>query len=327
MQDKAKPLSILLVEDDEDDYLITSELLEEVEGMTFEVEWIAEVEEAIHAIKENRHDIFIFDYRLGKVTGLDLLEIAINEQCKAPVILLSGQGDQEVDMQAMKAGATDYLVKGNLDADLFGRSIRYSLERKHSEEQIQKKNWALEAEQGKLESALSELVGTNQELEKAYQELKSTQAQLLQAEKMESIGRLAAGIAHEINTPVQFIGDNTRFLEESIQEFDKLIIAQSRVIEEHVKGQCPTAKVKEAISIADEIDFDFLRKEIPQAIQQSLEGINRVAKIVLAMKEFSHPGNDGKSLIDLNQAIRNTTIISSNEWKYHAEMDLDLDPQ
>lgn len=207
MHDKVKPFSVLLVEDDEDDYILTSDLLAEVEGMIFEVEWLSAIDQAIAAIKENRHDIFIFDYRLGKATGIDLLEIAMKAKCKAPVILLSGQGDQEVDMQAMKAGATDYLVKGHLDADRFGRSIRYSLERKHSEEQIQEKNRALEAEQSKLESALREIVGTNKELEKAYHDLKSTQAQLLQAEKMESIGRLAAGIAHEINTPVQFIGD------------------------------------------------------------------------------------------------------------------------
>lgn len=130
------PIRVLLVDDDEDDYLITGDLLSDVEGTSYNLDWVSTYEEALKVISHNRHDIYLLDYRLGAHSGLDLMQNAIRDGCRKPMILLTGQGDSEVDIEAMKAGAMDYLVKGHLDPSLLERSIRYAIIRKQAEEEV-----------------------------------------------------------------------------------------------------------------------------------------------------------------------------------------------
>ncbi len=130
------PIRVLLVDDDEDDYLITGDLLSDVEETSYNLDWVSTYEEALKVISHNRHDIYLLDYRLGAHSGLDLMQNAIRDGCRKPMILLTGQGDSEVDIEAMKAGAMDYLVKGHLDASLLERSIRYAIKRKQAEEEV-----------------------------------------------------------------------------------------------------------------------------------------------------------------------------------------------
>jgi len=130
------PVRVLLVDDDEDDYLINSGLLSEIERASYDLDWASTYEEALNVISHNWHDVYLVDYRLGAYSGLDLIRKAIQSGCPAPMILLTGQGDSEVDIEAMKAGAMDYLVKGQLDASLLERSIRYAIKRKQAEEEL-----------------------------------------------------------------------------------------------------------------------------------------------------------------------------------------------
>lgn len=129
-------IRILLVEDDKDDYVITRDLLSEVEGSDYFLEWVTTYESAIEMIKSNNYDVYLFDYRLGERTGLELLRETAASGNKVPVILLTGQGDKEVDMEAMNAGASDYLVKGNIDSQILERSIRYAIEHRKAKDQI-----------------------------------------------------------------------------------------------------------------------------------------------------------------------------------------------
>jgi PAS domain S-box-containing protein len=133
-------LQILLVDDDEDDFIITQDLLTEIEGLAFDLEWEAEYEPALEIIVQQRHDVYLIDYRLGQHNGLELLCEAIEQGCQAPLILLTGQEDRQVDLKAMEGGAADYLVKGQVDALLLERTIRYTIERKRAQIEIQRRN-------------------------------------------------------------------------------------------------------------------------------------------------------------------------------------------
>jgi len=142
------------------------------------------------------------------------------------------------------------------------------------------------------------------------------EGQLAHAQKMESIGQLAAGIAHEINTPIQYVGDNTRFLQEALGDLQPLL--------EACHAQDPDLAV--VTSAAEGADLDYLLEEIPRALSQSLEGIERVSHIVRAMKDFSHPGTAAKVMTDLNRALDSTITVARNEWKYVADLLPDFEP-
>ncbi|WP_199509818.1 two-component system sensor histidine kinase NtrB [Nucisporomicrobium flavum] len=148
--------------------------------------------------------------------------------------------------------------------------------------------------------------------------------ELRHAQKLESVGRLAAGIAHEINTPIQFVGDNARFLETAFADLNRLHEAYRELASPAADEAGHAALAATVERIADEIDIDFLLEEVPMALQQSLEGINRVAGIVRAMKAFGHPGSEEKTQADLGEAIANTLIVANNEIKYVADVVTDF---
>lgn len=157
---------------------------------------------------------------------------------------------------------------------------------------------------------------------KRLEDLQTAQEELMQAQKMESVGQLAAGIAHEINTPMQYIGDNTHFLKATVTRL--LTVAAAA---ETATAEGATAADLDALAaVLKKSKVPILASKAPKAAEDALAGVDSVSSIVTAMKRFSHPDSDEMEQVNLNDALRTTMTVSRNEWKYCTAIETDLDP-
>jgi len=180
------------------------------------------------------------------------------------------------------------------------------LERKYSETQVEK---------------------NYKKLETVHHELLEAQSQLLQQSTLASIGQLSAGVAHELNTPIQYIGDNARFLQHSFKLISECL-TKTRDLLPYLKtlNTHNDQRLVELIEKISNIEIDYFNKEISEAIQQTLQGVDHVISIVRSMNVFSHPGNGKKVPTDMNDAVRNMITLSKGEWSHVAKIEQQLDP-
>jgi len=177
-----------------------------------------------------------------------------------------------------------------------------------------------------LHQLQEDLVVQNRKLDETLRELKITQGNMLQSEKMASIGQLAAGVAHEINNPIGFIGSNLDALKDYMEDMNEILSLYQKLcntlagpaekgLSAEIKDELRAVRQFEA-----EKDLDYLKKDIPELLHDCKEGTLRVGKIVADLKNFAHPGNDRKMLVDINKGLESTLNVVYNELKYKAEV-------
>ena len=169
-------------------------------------------------------------------------------------------------------------------------------------------------------------IRSGQRVLKLEDDLKTTTSQLLHSEKLAALGTLAAGIAHEINTPMQYLEYNTLFLQESFDGILELLKSYGRIERRIASGDGIRPLFREIRELAEKIDLAYIQEEIPRAIRESSEGVEHVTEIVRSMREFTHPGNRQIASMDINEAVSNTIRVSQNQWARVAEIQLDLAP-
>lgn len=270
--------------------------------------------EAWEAFQAGKPDMVITDWMMPEMDGIELCKRirASKEEIYTYVILLTAK-DKTTDLvEVFDAGADDYIIKPFKPDEL--RSRIKSGERIAT---LESRHYALQAK----------LLVKNEKLDKALKDLKATQAQALQSEKMASIGQLAAGVAHEINNPIGFVGSNLDALTDYFNDYESLL-DQYKIIGSLLEnGDAGEDKVREQLKAIREhesdIEIDYLKEDIPDLLNDCIDGTRRVGQIVADLKNFAHPGNDKQMLMDINKGIESTLNVVANEVKYKAKVTKD----
>lgn len=288
------PHRVLVVEDEG---IVAADIQECLSRLGYIAETVTTGLEALKKISECSPDLVLMDIILpGAIDGIETA-LEIRNRFGIPVVFLTAHADDATLTRAKVAEPFGYIIKPFEEKGL---------------------HTIIELALHKHRMDLAEHHHAVQE-----QELMAVQAR--QSQKLESIGRLAAGILHEINTPVQYFRDNTRFLRRAFQNLDKLLRQYKRLLEA-VKTNTVTATLIAEVEEAERaVEAEYLAEEIPIAITESMEGVERVVKIVQAMKEFAHPGTQKKQPVDLNRAIESTLTVARSEWKAVADVVTEFD--
>ena len=270
----------LLIADD--DPAVLALLQRQLSKGGYEVEVASNGQEAWEILQRDNLQLVILDWNMPGLSGVEVCARLQELPQVVYAIVLTGQHDTASVAAALRAGASDYIIKP----------------------------WSREVLLARVNVGARTV---------------NLHSRLAQAQKLESIGQLAAGIAHEINTPTQYVGDNLRFIKESVPELIKLIEGYSGFANRDDGPPEWSEQAAELKAALEDLDLEFLREELPKALEQSLEGVERVTRIVQSMKKFSHPGGKAKEASDLNSAIESTITVTQNEWKYVAEMVTEFD--
>jgi signal transduction histidine kinase len=286
-------VAILLVEDND---LIARQIrayLQVSKAPRFIVAHATDLKGAIARLKKGGVQVIVTDLGLPDCMGLETFNRIHEVAPDLPTVILSANQDEHVVYDAVKKGAQDFIFKDEVNSRLLIKTIRYAIERKEIERT---------------------LIQERRQREKVETELRH-------AQKLEAVGQLAAGIAHEINTPAQFVGDSIHFIKTSFEDLSGLIESYQQVFAKLSvsSGQDNCAEtIQEAEQKADLV---FLKEQLPKAFERSLDGIERISSIVRAMKEFAHPDQREKGKADLNEALATTLTIAHNEYSHLAEVE------
>jgi len=263
------------------------------------------------ALARNQHPaIIVSDVTMPRLDGHKLAAAIKTNPATRHIqfILLTALSGVSQAVDGLAAGADDYVTKP-FDASILCARVDAAarVARLYNE----------------LHTRTRELERTQTELQTEIAQRQRMEAEVRLANKLEAVGQLAAGVAHEINTPAQYVGDNLNFLSTAFNDIVTFLGEQSLALMESGKAEALHAMARRS----SELEMDYLLEEMPRALAQASEGIAQIARIVSAMKDFAHPGGADKVAVNLNDLIESTVTISRNQWKDSAEVELDLDPE
>ena len=285
--------------------------------------------EALDAVAAARHAgqpfaLAFLDVRMPP--GIDGIETAVRlleNDDELQIVICTAYSDEAWDDALARLGKTDrvLILKKPFDT-VEVRQLAHALQRKWVlTRQARGERDALEAE---VEARTAELRAANERLRREMEERARVEGELRLAQKLEAVGQLASGIAHEINTPIQYVSDNLHFLHEAFSDIVGLTAAYGRE-RDALAAREDARPIVERLSEAEEdADLAYLQEHVPRALDQSLEGVEQVSRIVKAMKDFAHPGATEMAPADLNRAIESTVTVARNEYKLVADVELDL---
>jgi signal transduction histidine kinase len=260
------------------------------------------LKETIETLEQNKCDILLIDLNLPDSQGLSTLDTVHARFPDIPKVVITGETDQTIGLQAMSHGAQEYLVKGEYTSQSLGKSIFYAFERK------------------RLQKSKDEAF---EQLEKANKQIRTAQSQIIQNEKMASIGQLAAGVAHEMNNPIGFVVCNFETLDKYIQKI-KTLLHQYEQLAETVQGAAEPRLLDEVLQIKNlrsQLKIDFVMEDLKALFDESQEGLSRVTAIIRNLRDFSRVDQIGEvAEYDLNQGLKSTLTVCQNEIKYACEI-------
>jgi signal transduction histidine kinase len=295
-QNSVPDIKILLIDDDEDDFILIRDLMSEVEKVHFSVDWISDFEGALRELNHDDYDICLLDYRLGRHDGLEILEQVEPEKISIPIIFLTGQGDYKVDTMAMKAGVEDYLSKDEMSPSMLERAIRYAIERKRSKTALNKAYAEME----------QTVINRTAELAEANKRIK---------ESSEKIEHFAFSISHDLKNPAVGIFGLTR----------RLYNEYSDLLDNRGKNICTQIlhASEQIVFLLENINLYIKAKEMPVRYEMlSLTEICRIireefsAHFTLRGIEWSEPDGVAQIKADRLSVLRAMRNLVDNALKY-----------